>query len=285
LIEPREIGDLVSYDGTSIRYQVFGEGPPVVVANGIGVGYRGLSLQLEHLAQRFRLICWDYRGFFDSGPPGHGGPRMASHGRDCLAVMDELGLERAGFIGWSMGVSVGFEVLRLEGERFSRLACVDGIPLSPFVSTPLLPVAARRFPSALRLAARGAPLVSPVLSGILRRSEFQSAAGLSGLLRRHADPEVFMAMADGVAGHDLRFYLQTLAELGHQDAHGLLPELRIPLLFLVGERDLFIPPWVVRRLARRAPRARVQVIRGASHFTVVEQPEQLNAALEAFLSE
>lgn len=285
MIEPREIGDLVSYDGTAIRYQRFGEGPPVVFANGIGVGFRGLTLLLERLAQRFSLVCWDYRGFFDSGPPGYGGPQVPAHARDLLAVMDALELERAALVGWSMGVPVGFEALRADAGRFTRMACIDGVPTSPFRSSPLIPVATRAVPRALRAAAVTAPVLSPLLSGLLRRPEFRSVAVGSGLLRRHVHREAFDAMVHGVAGHDLRLYLQTLAGLGRQDARGLLPQVDIPLLFLVGGLDLFIPPWVVRRLARRAPNARVQVIPRASHFTVVEEPEAVNAALEAFLGE
>ncbi len=284
MIEPQETGDLVSYDGTTIRYQRFGEGPPVVIANGIGVGYRGLTLQLEHLARDFELICWDYRGFFDSGPPGHGGPSMAAHARDLLAVMDGLGIERAALVGWSMGVSVGFEALRIDAGRFTRMACIDGVPASPFRATPLMPVASRAMPRALKLASVTAPLLSPLVSGILRRPEFRPLAAHSGLLRRRVHHEAFDAMTHGVASHDLRLYLQTLAELGRQDARALLPQLELPLLFLVGGLDLFIPPWVVRRMARRAPNARVQVIRGTSHFALVEEPRAVNEALEAFLS-
>jgi pimeloyl-ACP methyl ester carboxylesterase len=285
VIEPREVGELVSYDGTHIRYQRFGEGPPVVVANGIGVGYRGLTLQLEHLARRFAVVCWDYRGFFDSGPPGYGGPQMAAHARDLLAVMDALELERAALVGWSMGVSVGFEALRFDQGRFTRMACLDGVPSSPFRASPLVPAASRVLPHALRAASVTAPVVSPLLSGLLRHPAFRPLAARSGLLRRSVRPEAFDAMTHGVAGHDLRLYLRTLAELGLQDARELLPRVDIPLLFLVGGLDLFIPPWVVRRLARRAPDARVQVIPGASHFTVVEEPELVNAALEGFLGE
>jgi len=255
LIEPSQVGDLVSYDGTGIRYQVFGEGPPVVVGNGIGVGYRGLTLLLERLSQSYRVVCWDYRGFFDSGPPGYGGPRMPAHARDCLAVMDALGVEHVAYVGWSMGVSVGFEALRCQPDRFTRMACIDGIPSSPYTATPLIPRLSRIAPTALRAAARSGPAVSPFLSGMLRHPAFQSLAGRSGLLRQHADPEAFMAMARGVAGHDLRLYLETLAELGEQDAHRMLPQVDIPLLFLVGAWDLFVPRWVVRQLAER-PRTR-----------------------------
>ncbi len=275
MIEPRQIGDIVSYDGTSIRYQRFGEGPPVVIANGIGVGYRGLTLQLEYLAQHFDLICWDYRGFFDSGPPGYGGPQMAAHGH--------TGARDPVLVGWSMGVSVGFEALGFDTGRFSRMACLDGVPTSPFGASPLVPLASRALPRALRAAAVTAPVVSPVLSRLLRSREFRPIAGRSGLLRRHAHPEAFEAMTHGVASHDLRLYLRTLAELGRSDTQALLPKVQIPLLFLVGEFDLFIPPWVVRRLARRAPNARLEVIPGASHFTVVEEPALVNQALEVFL--
>jgi predicted alpha/beta hydrolase len=49
-------------DGVSLSVQVTGEGPPVLLANGIGVVRPGLDFLAAHLAPHHRVICWDYRG-------------------------------------------------------------------------------------------------------------------------------------------------------------------------------------------------------------------------------
>src|SRR4029079_18878730 len=50
-------------DGTRIGYQVRGEGPCVVLANGLG----GTYITFKHLYETlgdYKTICWDYRGLY-----------------------------------------------------------------------------------------------------------------------------------------------------------------------------------------------------------------------------
>ncbi|MBI4700104.1 MAG: alpha/beta fold hydrolase [Deltaproteobacteria bacterium] len=285
MIEPDEIHRVTSFDGTRIACQVFGQGSAIVVGNGIGVGYRGLALQIARLRQRFRVVSWDHRGIFRSAAPGSGGTGVRAHARDCLAVMDALGLAQAGYLGWSMGVQVGFEVARLQPGRLSRLAGIGGVAGDTFRAALPLPALPRLVPRALAAAVPLARLARPLVRRIIAADGFFRAACLSGYVRPHADREVFMTMARGVAEHDPALYLTTLAALGRHDATAVLPDLAVPVLFLAGAEDHMTPRRVLERLARMAPKGRVHVVAGASHFVTIEAPDEVGRVLEQFFSE
>lgn len=60
---------LTSFDGTEIAYQVRGEGPAVVLANGLGGTFEAFRYVYEFLGRDYRTLCWDYRGLYGSGVP------------------------------------------------------------------------------------------------------------------------------------------------------------------------------------------------------------------------
>ncbi|MBI2375363.1 MAG: alpha/beta hydrolase [Deltaproteobacteria bacterium] len=276
---PDLVGDVKSFDGTRIRYQVFGEGPPLVFGNGIGVGFRGLRLQRQALERSFRLVFWDHRGVFDSERPLSGELSVSAQARDCLRVMDELGIECAGYIGWSMGVQVGLEAVRHGPGRLSRLALISGVAGRPGRAAIPLPI-----DSLVGLTLR-APL-----PGLARRAwrrisseRFLRAAIAAGYVRPGVHRESFLVMTQGVAGHDPDVYLGTLAEVLKHDANDVLDSLEIPVLFIGGQKDKMTPPRALERLAKRA-RGSVRTIEGGSHFALLERPDEVNAALLSFFS-
>ena len=60
---------VASFDGTELAYQVRGEGPAVVLANGLGGSYEAFRHIYAELGERFKILCWDYRGIFGSAAP------------------------------------------------------------------------------------------------------------------------------------------------------------------------------------------------------------------------
>ena len=61
--------DLIAYDGTKIRYQDLGEGPPIILANGLGGTFDAWVYLVRHLSKKYRILSWDYRGLYRSGRP------------------------------------------------------------------------------------------------------------------------------------------------------------------------------------------------------------------------
>ncbi len=285
MLRPAQSGTIPSFDGTPIHYQVFGEGPStILIGNGIGVGYSSLALQLEPLAQHHRVITWDHRGIFGSGAPGSGGVGVDAHAKDALKVLDTLNSTQAAYMGWSMGVQVGFELLRLASARISKVACLGGVAGNPFKQAIPIPGAQ----AILRRAVGGlsglAPKLSPLARPFMRGQGALSVARLSGFVSPDVDASLFVDMVQGVASHDHRTYLQTLAALGAHDAEAILPTLEQPVLIIAGEKDRLVPKSALQRIAAMIPNARLHRVKGGSHFALIEKSGEVNECLLDFFS-
>src|SRR5438067_4023077 len=104
-------------DGTRIGYQVRGEGPCVVLANGLGGTYVTWKYFYEALAD-YRTICWDYRGLYSSGAPADATAYTVAHQvEDLIAILNAEQVIDFVIVGWSMGVQVGFETIRHHAAR------------------------------------------------------------------------------------------------------------------------------------------------------------------------
>jgi pimeloyl-ACP methyl ester carboxylesterase len=96
--------------GVPIHYDLAGGGPPLVLLPG----WVGDSTTWRHagyvdaLADQFTLVLVDGRGRGRSGRPRDSAMYSADHlASDVLAVLDDLGVDRAGFWGQSLGGRVG----------------------------------------------------------------------------------------------------------------------------------------------------------------------------------
>jgi pimeloyl-ACP methyl ester carboxylesterase len=83
---------------------------------------------MARLADRFRLIAPDLRGFGasekpDAGPSDRAGPEV--HAADMLGLLDALGIERAGLVGHDVGASVGQALGRGHPDRLTGLFFFD----------------------------------------------------------------------------------------------------------------------------------------------------------------
>jgi pimeloyl-ACP methyl ester carboxylesterase len=284
LIGPMQQGRVHTDDGAELQYQIFGAGPAVVIANGIGVRYPGAVRQMTALREAgFQVVCWDYRGMGQSvmaDPEGDVG--MPRHALDVLSILDHLQLERAIFVGWSMGVQVSLEVIRRQPRRVAGLVAMLGTYGQPFRTAFPEPVARAveggfaflsRHPAVAQAALDFAVSVPRLAFAILSRSLFVGG---------DADQEIFAANVRSVAGVDKRLYTRTLLALAEHDGSDVLPEVRCPALIICGERDYLTPPRVARVMAERIPGAEYHEIRGGTHFSLIEQPELVNRLLLDF---
>ena len=64
----------------------------------------------------------------------------------------------------------------------------------------------------------------------------------------------------------------------------LFASLDLPVLVLWGAEDRWLEPEKAERLARRIPGAGVQLVPGAGHFAMEDEPDAVAAALAAFFA-
>lgn len=101
-----------------------GDAPPVLFAHGFLMDHEMFAPQIEALSGEFRVIAWDARGFgnteFDGKPFDYW-----DNARDCLGLMDHLGLDRAVIGGMSQGGFCSLRVALLAPERVRALVLID----------------------------------------------------------------------------------------------------------------------------------------------------------------
>ena len=125
-----------------------GCGPPLVLANGLGGPFVSWRHQVDYLRDRHRIVSWDYRGLYGSSRPSGDPPRVGvdAHVDDLERVLEATGIERAAFIGWSMGVQVILELYERRPEIVTHLVLINGTYGKP-LTTVGMPFSSRMCPA------------------------------------------------------------------------------------------------------------------------------------------
>jgi pimeloyl-ACP methyl ester carboxylesterase len=111
-------------DGVKIYYEVEGEGPPVVLLHGATeyTGFWRRRPYVETLRNDYKLILIDFRGHGRSDKPqeasGYGPNMTITMASDVVSVLDDLGLAKVIYYGFSMGGMVGFRAALRYPDRF-----------------------------------------------------------------------------------------------------------------------------------------------------------------------
>ena len=114
----------INHQGIRIHYQLEGDGLPLVLQHGWSGSvehWRDFGY-VDQLKRDYRLILIDARGRGDSDTPedlaAYDTQRMAE---DVVAVLDALQVDRAHFLGYSMGGWIGFHLAGFAPQRFCSL--------------------------------------------------------------------------------------------------------------------------------------------------------------------
>lgn len=276
----------VAADGTEIAYQVFGDGPPLLLCNGLGGRWSVWAQQIAYFRDRYRILCWDYRGLYDSGRPDSLGKlTVRNHAEDALRLLEEEGVDRFALVGWSMGVQVGLELFRLAPEKIASLAFVNGVAGRPWDYVFSISAIGRFLPQVFRGLGAVPGVVEAVVAQAARLPETARWTKRVGLAAGSVDEETLSEIIEDFGQLDMRTYVRTLEMLGEHDAWDLLPQIDVPTLIVVGSRDLLTPRAAAERMARRIRGAEVMIVPGATHYAMLEYPEMLNLRLEKFFRE
>ncbi|MEM9073958.1 MAG: alpha/beta hydrolase [Myxococcota bacterium] len=277
---------ILSHDGTEIAYHVLGGGTPVTLCNGLGGSWMAWSHQIRYFQDRYRFMSWDYRGLYRSGPPPSlDALTVSDHVQDALAVMDAEGVERASFIGWSMGVQVALELFGRHPERVANLVLVNGVAGNPWSTVMNLGFMGDLLPPVIRGLGAVPRLAEAVTRRVVKMPEAVQWAKRIGLAASTLDDSIFHQLAESFADVDMKLYLRILELLGEHDASRFLEDVDVPALLVAGDRDLFTPRSAAERMARRIPGSELLVVPGGTHYVAVEYPELINLRIEKFYRE
>ncbi len=283
---PVEERRFVSFDGTEIAYQVAGQGRPILLCNGLGGGWEAWSQQIAAFRDRYRLLCWDYRGLYGSeAPKDPNALSVQDHARDALGILRQEGVDRAAVVGWSMGVQVALELFRASPEKVASIAMLNGVAGRPWDYVFNLSLAGRLLPPLLRGLRSMPRTIEAVVRQATRLPEPGAWAKRIGLAAPSLDERVAAEVVERFRALDMDTFIRLLECMGRHDAWDLLPLLDVPVLIIAGSRDVFTPRSAAERMARRIRGAEIMLIPGATHYAALEYAEMVNLRLEKFWRE
>jgi 3-oxoadipate enol-lactonase len=121
-------------DGARIAYRIDGpsDKPALVLSNSIATTLHMWDQQIPALSRYFRVIRYDTRGHGASSVPA-GAYSIDRFGRDVIELLDALNIERAHFLGLSLGGFIGQWLGIHVPERIDRLILSN---TSPYLGPP-----------------------------------------------------------------------------------------------------------------------------------------------------
>jgi pimeloyl-ACP methyl ester carboxylesterase len=253
-------------NGTTLNYEEAGHGMPVVLLHGFPLDSRVWAKQIEGLADRFRVVTPDLRGFGKS--PSAEAFTLASLAGDVHALLAAIGALPAVFGGLSMGGYVALEYVKKFPSDLKGLMLID---TKAEGDTPEGKEARNKMIELVR--SKGSPAVAEqMMPKMLAPDAAQSRPQVARELRSIMEACPALTIEHALA-----------AMRDRNDHTADLPSIAEPTLILVGDADAITPPKVAQTMHEAIPRSQIAIIQGAGHMAIMEQPDQVNRAIRDFL--
>ncbi|QBE61795.1 3-oxoadipate enol-lactonase [Pseudoduganella lutea] len=251
-------------DDARLHYRVDGNpaNPCVALCNSLGTDLSMWDAQAAALASDHFVVRHDTRGH-GSSTAGDAPPDIARLGRDVLALLDHLRIERAAFCGISMGGMVGQWL---------------GIHAAPRLTHLVLANTAARI---------GTP------EGWRARADLVRAEGLAAVAEGAAarwftpgftarEPATVARLTAALRGQDPRGYAACCEALAVADLRTQAADIRVPTLVVAGEHDPVTTVADGAWLCQQIPGAVLATL-PASHISNIEADAAFTALVRDFL--
>ena len=263
--------DTINIDGHTCAFELKGAGPALVLLHSVGLSTReGWRYQRDFLAERFRVLTYDFRGLGES-TRGEGAIGVERFVRDLEMLFAALGIERTALMGVSLG---GFVAQKFAARR------------SGAVTTLVLVSTAQKIFAghARRRAERNEKI---------REGGMAAAAGHQ--LESHfpsdfaaANPDVMEWYRTHYLNNDPETYIEIMDDLGCYDSTMDLASITSPTLIVAGEADHSsvagsVPLESARALNAGIAGSRLVTIPGAFHYPQIDHAAEFNEAVMSFL--
>ncbi|MFW9865095.1 MAG: alpha/beta fold hydrolase [Candidatus Thorarchaeota archaeon] len=252
-------------NGTKIHYEIIGKGPEVVMIHGFASSLQGNWIDAnwaDALSDNYKLILVDCRGHGKSDKPVNPSQYGEHMTDDIVKLLDHLSIEKANFIGYSMGSSITFNLLLRKPELF-KSAILGGFVLR-FISDEESPRAENQTSQIIEaLKAKDKDNIKNPVA--LRFRLFAESTG--------ANLEALSAVMKG-GGPERRIF-KSKSQMDEA-----LKKIRVPVMTVVGSDDFI--PGDKTLIAQLVPDACHFQIQGKDHLTVVPDPK-FHMVVKAFL--
>jgi pimeloyl-ACP methyl ester carboxylesterase len=247
-----------------------GEGPDVLLIGGLGDTVESWQLQLDGLADRYRLTAFDNRGAgrtaISDGPV-----TVEAMADDAAALLRALEIDSAHVVGFSGGSIISQEL------AFRHPVLVRSLVLQS--TWPVLDTYCRAWARSVHRLLEIAPSERAFLEDFFLWI-YTPRAHNDGTVDQFI--EEALAFSHKQSADHMHAFLDAFVE---HDTSDHLPEITAPTLVLAGGRDMTSRPELGRAVADLIPGARFEVLEDEAHQPFQEIPAEWNSRVDDFWSE
>jgi 3-oxoadipate enol-lactonase len=247
-----------------LQYEITGtpDAPVLVFSNSLGATLSMWDSQAPVFQKQFRVLRYDTRGHGQSTVTP--GPYTIEQlGRDVLALLDELELDRTNFCGLSMGGQTGMWFALNAAARLDKLILSN---TAAKIGTPEV------WNTRIDAVRKGG--MKSISTAVMERwfsSDFRSSS-----------PDLIAAIKQLFERTNPEGYAANCAAIRDFDARETIAAIPTPTLVISGAHDAATTPADGRFLADQIGGARYVEL-NAAHLSNIEAPDRFNAELNAFL--
>jgi 3-oxoadipate enol-lactonase len=258
-------------------YEVAGSGPTVLFIHAGVADHRMWDNQFKLFSEDHQVIRYDTRGYGKSNTE----TTEFSNRQDIIDLFDHLGVDKAAVIGVSRGGQIAIDFTIEHPERVSAL-----VPVASGLG------GYQYQPDGSEQARREYDLFTHI-DELWEKKAFDELAELEvhvwadgpvqphGRAPDHIRDYVHQVVQENYTREDGEVTVITLAP----PAASRLGEIHVPTLILVGEYDTLGTLSTANKLERDIPGARKVIFPNTAHMLPMEQPEQFNEIVRAFLED
>jgi 3-oxoadipate enol-lactonase len=256
---------LTTDDGVKLFYRVDGaaDAPLVMLSNSLATNHGMWDLQMPALLKQFRVLRYDQRGHGQSSVPDK--PFAIERlGRDVLALLDEVKVQKVRFAGLSMGGFTGIWLGANAPQRLDRIAlCNTATKVGP------PDIWAKRIETSRKEGM--APLIPTTMERWFTapfREREPAAVERIAAMARSTPPEGYAKTCEAIIAMDHREVVKSI---------------RVKTLVIAGAHDNATPTAEGRYIAENVPGAKYVEL-PAAHISNVEAADQFTKALVDFMA-
>lgn len=269
----RSLSEEFAWNGRSVRWESFGDGPPIVFCHGTPWSSDLWRPFASALADRFTVYLWDMPGYGQSSKdPGHA-VSLDVQGELFADLLNYWSLDAPHVVAHDYGGAVALRAHLLSGSTFASLALIDVVALAPWGSP------------FFRLIGDHSPVFNQLPGNI---HSAVVAAYIESATHRPLPDHTIKSLTSPWLGEEGQpaFYRQ-IAQADQRftdEVEPLYSQIDIPVAIMWGEEDPWIPVDRAHRLAELIPHAQLHLIAQAGHLIQVEAPVPLASKIGEWLS-
>jgi pimeloyl-ACP methyl ester carboxylesterase len=265
-----ENGLSVTANGLEIYVEQVGQGPDVLLIGGLGDTVESWQLQLDALANRYRLTAFDNRGAGRTAMP-EGPVSVEAMADDAAGVLRTLDIRSAHVAGFSGGSVIAQELALRHADLVRSLV----LQSTWSVADPYLRSWGRFVGWLVEVAPSERAFLEAFFLDI-----YTARSHNEGVVAQII--EEVLAFPHKQATKDLQSFLDAFMD---HDTTRRLPGISAPTLVLAGGRDSTSRPELCQQVAELIPGARFEVMAEEAHQPFQEVPDEWNARVDAFWRE